>query len=164
MKHSTHSQRRTAIRPTIRLLSAAILAVAPFIGHAGERAPFTLKGFTAGQPMPNCPAGWRQNLKNYGFECVQSGGTIASRPTNGMFIDVSEGRIVRVLVDLKAPSDWVHVQAALSDKYGPPPIDHGASRAWVSVESTLSVNELGMVQLSGRWQELKRAAEAKGDL
>lgn len=145
------------------LLGAAVVFASSQAGSSADE-PLSLKGFTPGQAMAACPSKWNKYRNDFGFECVQQGGKLASRPVQATFLRVQEGKLLSIWIDMKNPGDWVHVQSALAEKYGPPPVDHGASHAWISSDAQLSVGKSGGVLLLGSWKAQQHATEGTVDL
>ena len=145
------------------LLGAAVVfASSPAGVAAGES--YALKGFTPGQAMAACPSEWQKYRNDAGFGCIQHGGKLASRPIQATFLRIEDGKLLSVWIDMKNPSDWVHVQFALAEKYGPPQFAREAGRSWVSPDAQLSVGQTGGVLLLGSWKAQRRATEATADL
>ncbi|MGJ7506117.1 hypothetical protein [Variovorax sp. GT1P44] len=114
--------------------------------------------------MATCPVQWQKYRNEAGFSCIQHVGKLASRPIQATFLRIENGRLLSVWIDMKDPGDWVHVQSALMQKYGPPSLNQGASRAWVTPDAQLSVGNSGGVLLLGSWKARQGAKEAVVDL
>ena len=137
--------------------AAAVFASAPAGLRAG--ASYALQGFTPGQAMAACPSEWQSYRTETGFACIRHGGKLASRPILATFLRIENGKLRSVWIDLKESGDWVHVQAALAQTYGPRS-DREADRAWVSPDAQLSVGPAGGVLLLGSWKAQRRDHEA----
>ena len=145
------------------LLLGAAAVVAPSLPLVHADASFSLRGFAPGQAMAACPSGWQQYRAEVGFRCLQHGGTLSSRPVQATFLYVRDGRLLSVWIDMKDPGDLAHVQRSLTEKYGPPPVDHGASRAWVSADSKLTVGQAGGILLRKERRDQPAVISAKSE-
>ncbi|MDM0002945.1 hypothetical protein QTI24_30460 [Variovorax sp. J22P240] len=142
------------------LLGAAVAFASSLADTSAPAEPYSLKGFTPGQAMVGCPVQWQKYRNDAGFSCIQHGGKLASRPIQATFLRIENGKLVSVWIDMKDPGDWVHVQSALTQKYGAPAFERGASRAWVSPDAQLSVGNSGGVLLLGAWKAQQGATAA----
>ncbi|MGO4392965.1 hypothetical protein AB4Z46_16575 [Variovorax sp. M-6] len=146
------------------LLGAAVAFASSLVDISAPAGPYSLKGFAPGQAMADCPVQWEKYRNDAGFSCIQHGGKLASRPIQATFLRIESGKLLSVWIDLKDPGDWVHVQSALTQKYGRPAFDQGASRAWATPDAQLSVGNSGGVLLLGSWKARQGAPEASVDL
>ncbi|MDM0108370.1 hypothetical protein QTH97_25705 [Variovorax sp. J22R24] len=142
------------------LLGTAVAFAASLAGIPAPAEPYSLQGFTPGQAMAVCPVQWQKYRNEAGFSCIQHGGKLASRPIQATFLRIENGKLLSVWIDMKDPGDWVHVQSALTQKYGPPAFDQGASRAWVAPDAQLSVGNSGGVLLLGSRKAQQGATDA----
>ncbi|MDM0078479.1 hypothetical protein QTH90_29010 [Variovorax sp. J2P1-59] len=146
------------------LLGTAVAFASSLVNISAPAGPYSLKGFAPGQAMDDCPVQWQKYRNDGGFSCIQHGGKLASRPIQATFLRIESGKLLSVWIDMKDPGDWVHVERALTQKYGRPALDRGPSRAWTTPDVQLTVGNSGEVLLLGSWKARQSAAEAAVDL